>query len=83
MLSGPNVAMTKELTDKTGLNIVASGGMSSMQDLANLDEAGIKGAIIGKAVYENKINIEEAVHAYERKKCEVMFSSLKDRKSVV
>lgn len=77
MLSGPNVAITKELTDKTGLNIVASGGMSSMQDLANLDEAGIKGAIIGKAVYENKINIEEAVHAYERKECEVMFSSLK------
>lgn len=77
MLSGPNVAMTKELTDKTGLNIVASGGMSSMQDLTNLDEAGIKGAIIGKAIYENKIDIKEAVLTYERKKCEVMFSSLK------
>ena len=33
MLMGPNVAMTQELTDKTGMNIIASGGVSSMEDL--------------------------------------------------
>lgn len=66
MLMGPNVAMTQELTDKTGMNIIASGGVSSMEDLRNLNAAGIKGAIIGKAIYENRVNIKEAVDEFER-----------------
>ena len=66
MLSGPNVEMTKKLTDETGLNIIASGGVSSMEDLRHLSEAGIKGAIIGKAIYEKRVNIAEAVSEFER-----------------
>ena len=66
MLMGPNVAMTQELTDKTGMNIIASGGVSSMEDLRNLNAAGIKGAIIGKAIYENRVNVNEAVDEFER-----------------
>lgn len=66
MLMGPNVAMTQELTDKTGMNIIASGGVSSMEDLRNLNAAGIKGAIIGKAIYENRVNVKEAVDEFER-----------------
>lgn len=66
MLMGPNVAMTQELTDKTGMNIIASGGISSMEDLRNLNAAGIKGAIIGKAIYENRVNVKEAVDEFER-----------------
>lgn len=65
MLMGPNIAMTKELTDKTGLNIIASGGVSSMDDLRKLNEAGIKGAIIGKAIYENRVEIGKAVDELE------------------
>lgn len=65
MLSGPNIAMTKKLTDETGLDIIASGGVSGTEDLRSLAAAGIKGAIIGKAIYENRINIQDAVREFE------------------
>ncbi|MBD5157409.1 MAG: 1-(5-phosphoribosyl)-5-[(5-phosphoribosylamino)methylideneamino]imidazole-4-carboxamide isomerase [Butyrivibrio sp.] len=65
MLAGPNVAMTKKLTDETGLDIIASGGVSGAEDLRSLAAAGIKGAIIGKAIYENRINIRDAVREFE------------------
>lgn len=65
MLSGPNVDYTKKLTDETGLDIIASGGMSSMEDLKELYNAGIHGAIIGKALYENRIDLKEAIDAFE------------------
>ncbi len=65
MLSGPNVDYTKKLTDETGLDIIASGGMSSMEDLKELYHAGIHGAIIGKALYENRIDLKEAIDAFE------------------
>lgn len=66
MLMGPNVAMTQELTEKTDLNIIASGGVSSMDDLRNLNNADIKGAIVGKAIYENRVNVREAVEEFEK-----------------
>lgn len=65
MLSGPNVEMTKKLSDETGLDIIASGGVSGMQDLENIAEAGIHGCIIGKAYYEKRINLAEAVERFE------------------
>jgi len=64
-LTGPNVTYTRELTDKTGLDVIASGGMSCMEDLVRLQEAGIKGAIIGKALYEEKISLPAAVAMFE------------------
>lgn len=67
MLSGPNVEQTRLLSEQTGIDIIASGGMSCMQDLENIDAAGIHGAIIGKALYEKKINLKEAVERYEFK----------------
>ena len=65
MLSGPNVEATRKLTEETGLDIIASGGVSCMKDLQDLHEAGIRGAIIGKALYENRIDLKEAVRLYE------------------
>ena len=65
MLSGPNVEATRKLTEETGLDIIASGGVSCMEDLKCLHEAGIRGAIIGKALYENRIDLAEAVSFYE------------------
>ena len=65
MLSGPNVEATRKLTEDTGLDIIASGGVSCMKDLQDLHEAGIRGAIIGKALYENRIDLKEAVRLYE------------------
>ncbi|MDO5415748.1 MAG: 1-(5-phosphoribosyl)-5-[(5-phosphoribosylamino)methylideneamino]imidazole-4-carboxamide isomerase [Lachnospiraceae bacterium] len=66
MLSGPNVAATKALTDETGLDIIASGGVSCMEDLEALYQAGIQGAIIGKALYEKRIELKEAISRFER-----------------
>ncbi len=66
MLSGPNVAATKKLTDETGLDVIASGGVSSMEDLQNLHEQGICGAIIGKALYEKRVILQDAVRRFER-----------------
>ncbi len=66
MLSGPNIEQTKLLSDKTGIDIIASGGMSCMQDLENVCTAGIHGAIMGKALYEGKIDLKEAVLKFEK-----------------
>ncbi|MEY8337247.1 1-(5-phosphoribosyl)-5-[(5-phosphoribosylamino)methylideneamino]imidazole-4-carboxamide isomerase [Lachnospiraceae bacterium 62-35] len=66
MLSGPNVESTRNLTEKTGLNIIASGGVASIEDLNALEEAGIRGAIIGKALYEGRIDLREAVRLFEK-----------------
>lgn len=66
MLSGPNVEYTKRLTEETGMDIIASGGMSSMEDLKQLTRAGVCGAIIGKALYEKRIDLKEAIKAFEQ-----------------
>jgi len=65
MMTGPNVSATKELTKLTGLDVIASGGVSSMDDLENLYRAGISGVIIGKALYEGKVDLKEAEKKYE------------------
>ncbi len=64
MLTGPNVDYTKMLTEKTGLDVIASGGVSCMEDLETLYENGIHGVVIGKALYEGKIRLSEAVKKF-------------------
>ena len=66
MLAGPNVEQTKILSDKTGIDIIASGGMSCMDDLTHINDAGIHGAIIGKALYEKRVILSEAVEKFEK-----------------
>lgn len=65
MLNGPNVEATRQLTEATGIDVIASGGVSSMEDLRCLYQAGIKGAIIGKALYEKRVDLREAVRAFQ------------------
>ena len=67
MLSGPNIEATKVLTEKTGLDVIASGGVSCMEDLEILEAAGISGVFIGKAIYEKNIHLAEAVRRFEQK----------------
>lgn len=64
MLSGVNVSATADMTKMTGIEIIASGGVGDINDLKLLDEAGVKGAIIGKALYEGRINLKEAVEIF-------------------
>jgi len=67
VLEGPNVDATREMLEQTQLSVIASGGVSSMADVRRLAEIGhprLDGVIIGKALYEGRIQIEEAlVHA--------------------
>lgn len=70
-LTGPNVAYTKTLTEETGMDIIASGGVSSMEDLEELYREGIGGAIIGKALYEKRVNLQEAVLRFEQEEQDV------------
>ncbi len=64
MLQGPNIEHTREMVEQTGLDIIASGGVSSMKDLDDLSSIPVYGVIIGKALYENRIHLEEAVKKY-------------------
>lgn len=64
MLTGPNISATKKLTEEIGMDIIASGGVSCMEDLQKLYEEGIGGTIIGKALYEKKLNLEDAIRRF-------------------
>ena len=67
MLQGPNLDATAEMVRATGLDIIASGGVSGMKDLEDLEAINAGGAIIGKALYEKRVNLREAVERFERK----------------
>jgi len=60
MLQGPNFGLYKKLKSRfPDLHIIASGGISSIKDLEELNYLKIHGAIVGKAIYENKIKLSE------------------------
>ena len=59
MLEGPSMEIYKELkAEDNQLFLIASGGISNMEDIEHLDEAGIDGVIVGKAIYEGKIPLK-------------------------
>jgi phosphoribosylformimino-5-aminoimidazole carboxamide ribotide isomerase len=59
MLQGPSTALYKEIIAAVKINLIASGGISSLDDIEEMREAGCEGVIIGKAVYEGKIKLKE------------------------
>ncbi len=63
VLGGANNDLYRRLLDTLKLNIIASGGVSSLKDVQYLNYLGLYGAILGKALYEGKIKLKEAVHA--------------------
>ncbi len=65
MMQGPNVEETKKLVQATGLDIIASGGVSTLEDLKNLEQINVYGAIIGKALYIGAIQLEEAAKLFK------------------
>ena len=66
MLTGPNVPETAALVKATGMRIIGSGGVSGMDDLEALSEAGCYGAIVGKALYTGAIALGEAINTFEK-----------------
>ena len=69
MLVGPNIEQTVNMAVQSGLRVIASGGVSSIDDIIKIKAAegsGIVGAIVGKALYENKIDLKQAILLAEK-----------------
>lgn len=64
-LSGINLIQTQTMITSTNLNVIASGGASCMEDIKKAYEIGCEGIILGKSLYEGKINLAEAILKYE------------------
>ncbi len=65
-LTGVNVDATAALAEKTGMNIVASGGMSSLDDIEKLMRKNVYGAILGRAIYNGNIDVVKALNIVKR-----------------
>lgn len=65
MMSGPNIESTKELIEKTGLDIIASGGVSTMNDIEKISEIKASGVIIGKALYNGALDLKEVIDKFQ------------------
>lgn len=60
-LTGVNLKGTKELSEKSQMNIIASGGMATYEDIKAVKEANLYGAILGRSIYTGKIDLKEAL----------------------
>ena len=68
-LNGPNVELLAEVAERTDAPVIASGGVSSLDDLraiATLTDRGVEGAIVGKALYAGRFTLPEALSAVSR-----------------
>jgi len=66
MFAGPNVETSIELAERTGADVVVSGGVGSIRDIDAIAEAaatapGVAGVIVGKAIYEGRVDVGEAL----------------------
>jgi len=67
-LKGPNIEATKRLAQNSGLKVIASGGVSSLEDLRALKKLrpyGVEGVIMGKALYSGAVNLQDALALME------------------
>ncbi len=63
MMAGPNLERTKEIVQAVQLPVIASGGISRIDDIKKLTELGVEAAIIGRALYEGTLNLSDAINA--------------------
>ena len=62
VLNGPSIQLYKELLSEfPGINLIASGGVGSLKDVEELAGSGVWGVIIGKAIYEGRIHLDELI----------------------
>ena len=65
MMSGTNIELYRELSEKVGMNIIASGGVSSLEDIRTLSGMNMYGAILGKALYTGAVRLSDAIRETE------------------
>ncbi|NLK86778.1 MAG: 1-(5-phosphoribosyl)-5-[(5-phosphoribosylamino)methylideneamino]imidazole-4-carboxamide isomerase [Clostridiaceae bacterium] len=63
MLKGPNLKAMEEMVKAVGIDVIASGGVTSLQDIKDLKNIGVSGAIVGKALYTGDVDLREAIAA--------------------
>ena len=63
MMAGPNLERTKAIVQAVQLPVIASGGVSRIDDIKKLTELGVEAAIIGRALYEGTLNLSDAINA--------------------
>lgn len=66
MMSGTNMELYRELSENVGMNIIASGGVSSLDDVRALSEMKMYGAILGKALYMGAVKLSDAIDEAKR-----------------
>ncbi|MCS6949583.1 MAG: 1-(5-phosphoribosyl)-5-[(5-phosphoribosylamino)methylideneamino]imidazole-4-carboxamide isomerase [bacterium] len=66
-LRGSNLELMYRLVERGGIPVIASGGIATVDDLFALQEAGVEGAILGKALYTGSIRLREAIEQVRRK----------------
>jgi len=69
-LMGPNIEKLKKILGSGDISVIASGGISCLEDIKKLKDIGSKnleGVIIGRALYEGKIELEEAIRIASQK----------------
>ena len=59
MLQGPSTALYKEILENSTIELIASGGISNIEDVQKMKKIGCAGTIIGKAIYEGRISLED------------------------
>jgi phosphoribosylformimino-5-aminoimidazole carboxamide ribotide isomerase len=63
MLKGPNLKAMEEMVKAVDIEVIASGGVTSLEDIKNLKNIGVGGAIVGRALYTGDIDLREAIAA--------------------
>ena len=70
MKNGPNITAIREFSQNIDIPVIAAGGIGSIQDVEDvleLEEVGVSGMIIGRALYDGSISLEKAIEIIERK----------------
>ena len=65
MMSGPNLERTKAIIETVDLPVVASGGVTTIEDIKNVVQIGAAAAIVGRSLYEGTIKLTDAIKAAE------------------
>ncbi len=63
MMTGPNFERTKAVVDTVGAGVIASGGVGRINDIKKLARLGVEGVIIGRALYEGRLKLADAINA--------------------
>ncbi len=64
MLMGPDIEGIRNFVEHTGGGVIASGGVTTMKDIERLKECGVDGVIIGRALYDGTIELEDAIKRF-------------------